>query len=392
MQDVVVPDFHRRMRRGELIINPFSAYEEKITSGGGSLELSRISPPGLNDSYHGSFSGSSITQFIGRMYNVGWKLPTISIPDRSADAKANALQAILAPKARLMEDLLELRQTIATLGNPLRSVSDVAREISRKRVTDGAAKAWLAYAMELRPLYQSLCDLHEGLMHQGGKFTAGTRLRATGISFTDASGSKVHSEGGPPVTYTTTLNVHTKWRAVVYYRIKQPVKIDLQQYLGLRARDIPTGIWNTVGYSFLVDRVANISRSLNALMNLTDPNVVIEGGCISVDTHRVETAQVTSIGSASDLGRSVSGDIWTKTSRLRTRGFWQPSVVDVIPPVNIGGLVDTTTKVLDLAALAQQALRRVTPRRNQLLLSKDISVKGRKVRLYAAVDLKSKRR
>lgn len=372
MQDVVTPNFFKRMRAGELIVNPLYKYEEQVTCGGGSLTMTRISPPGPNDSFSGYYTGPSITQHIGIIYgNAGWTLPLLSYVNRESDAKLNALQGILAPKARLMEDVLEMKSTISTLGNPLRSIHDIAKEMYKKRVLDGAAKAWLSYAMEFRPLYQSLCDLHDGLLHAAGQFNSGVRLRATGIAFDSQGGAKTEAVGSAPaITYTTSLNVHTKWRAVVYYRVKTPVKIDLQQYLGLRARDVPTGIWNVVGYSFLVDRVANVSRSLNALTNLMDPNVVVEGGCVTRDESRVETAQAINIASDPSLSRTVNGDLYTKTTQTRVRQPWTPSVVDITPPVYVGGIVDSATKVLDLAALAQQALARSVPRHNQKALSK----------------------
>jgi hypothetical protein len=157
--------------------------------------------------------------------------------------------------------------------------------------------------------------------------------------------------------FTFHRNTKTKKsvRAVVQYRVQPPLR-EWQYKYGLRFKDVPELMWDLFPLSFMYDRVLNIGDAVRGLTNFVDPSIKVLGGTVSVTT---ETAQDISMvkQSASGWTVTISPDTEYLFTESYVRAVWQPSVLNVVPPVLPGGLVKDLTSMADLGALILQRLK-----------------------------------
>jgi hypothetical protein len=115
-------------------------------------------------------------------------------------------------------------------------------------------------------------------------------------------------------------------------------------------------MWAVMPYSFVIDRFLNVSNFIRGAENLLDPNVEILGAWVTTKKERTVSTGVRTIVESGYTSTIVPDDIVDKTFDYN-RSVWNPSVVDIIPPLNLRGLVDTATKTADLCALIVQNLK-----------------------------------
>jgi hypothetical protein len=114
-------------------------------------------------------------------------------------------------------------------------------------------------------------------------------------------------------------------------------------------------------YSFMVDRVWDVSKMVRSLTTLADPRVKILAGWVR---QKYNAEQSLSFVNQVNPGWTVtvSSDTWKKQESLYDRQPWIPTASDVIPRVKPLGLVNDITKTLDLAALTYQYFTRKVKR------------------------------
>jgi hypothetical protein len=385
-EDYVTPDYKGRIAQGIIINSPCSMTGVSRTSSAEGLwDATRIS-----DGSTLVVSGSLCSRGLFYDY-VNYGRPSLTnslIADddirltRVASSKLDAIANIDSTPFKFGEDIFELRKTLQFIRRPFSSLRDLTRKMNdshrvkyyvlkrRKSFTPGAAAkllsdTWLEYRFAISPLVRS--GFSAALAMENPKIKTSPRKIARGSGFdqvTDNSTSDRPGGSGRYKHYSIADELNLVVRSGIMYEVSNPVQ-NYQRTLGLRLKDLPEVLWAITPYSFMVDRVVNITNSVRGLTNLKDPDVSILAGwsvqkvnAVRRITHTGDTQPAYSLNS---FKSSVTvTDVW-KYDRV----VWDPSVSDLIPPFSLSGLIKDATKTLDLATLVYNQLS--GPRRRTYL-------------------------
>jgi len=354
MTDVVTPDYRRRIAKGELIINPGSRTKRFVAAYPGQLTQAKAS---VNDyiKIDADYMLPCLVQYGAVPATDVSYLPT----DIGVDtAKLRSIAAINRPDHSLMEDVLTMKQNIEMMKGPLQGLDRTLETMLKEkrsllRVGKAVGDLWLKYRFAATPFVYSLTELMEAAIMTSDTLRAGVRLRSRGSYRTESLVDNTQTLG--TVTTRTTARKELRVAATCYWRVKHDVPTNFSKKLGIRLQDVPAGLWAAMPYSFMIDRAVNVTNMLDALVNMGDPNLVIEGGCVTT-VCRTVTNQACTI-STPGYSESLTGATMDWVYEDITRSPWSPSVVDCRPPLDLLNLVSTSTKVLDLAFLVLQKAR-----------------------------------
>jgi hypothetical protein len=366
MTDVVTPNFRKRIRAGELILNPMSwsrvAYQ---AADGGSAAFSSTAPLG-----HTSYCYDTSLMMTGTLnlsrYYMGSRPPNCPLLETTVASNEQVIIAAVAgidpTNYHVMEDVLQLRQFLSSIMHPIQGMKDIAEQYSRSKFRAKAlANAWAKYRFEFLPLLGTAEALIRTALGAAKRLEKGVRLRSASVSQGHDSFNGIYpSEDG--VRFWSCNHTRTiRKRAVVYYTLSR-AHSGISQSLGTRFKDLPTGLWNTITLTFIIDRLINISQFVTALSNLCDPDIHVEGGCLTVwDYSRTEDQVLYDKYSSVPL-RTLSFDTKpviaitdnvTRTVENPAKIATSPLNLDFRPP----GLVSDTSRVLDLLALTIKKLK-----------------------------------
>lgn len=374
MTDVVTPNYQQKIADGHIINNP-CVYTMLSTSssGSGSIHYENVSwEYYLNGPVTRFRSGDSTLP--GFRDNLAVSQPT----DLRARAKQQAIANIDSTPYAFGEDSLELRETIRFLKSPFGSLLNLSRGFKssykkRKRLyrlqtykpTDKLLKhleeaygnvnkadwrllkahadTWLQYRFAASPLVRSCIDVLDA--YSSVPVTLPERLSSRGIQTATEQASKTE-------TYTdqTFDQLHMmSWdvKASILYEVSNPIR-DWRYRLGFRAKDWPTTFWQVMPYSFMVDRVVDVTSFSKGVINLLDPKVKILSACVREKTLDRYTHQLTSGG---PYAVTTNGEVVVDDEFIYDRQPWNPSIRDTVPTQTWGYLVKDATHVLDLASL-----------------------------------------
>jgi len=362
IDDVVTPDFTRRINSGEIINNDctYVCYEESLLSS--SYQLSELDSDPTKTVIH---DGGNLSRVIHEaLMPVPFK-PAISDEEKAklkARSKLRALSEIDNTPYAFGEPLGELRSTIKFIGNPLGSLVDLV-SLFRKdvfktasggiKLSKAIASVWAQYHWAAAPLLRTVVDAYDAAIQ---KVDLALPERLTARGFADSENSIVFEESltsNPfAVTYFVSQEEVVNYHAAIHYIVENPVRG--QRYkLGLRAKDFPDIAWQLTTLSFMVDRLIDIRSSIRALSNLADPSVKILAASTTERRSSRKTYEST------DFSRS--GDGYTTTEHngglnlikefSYTRERWSPRVSDAIAESSPKLLVADTQRVLDLLAV-----------------------------------------
>lgn len=356
MNDFVTPGYRKLIKAGAIINNAVSYTSDTIRdTTGGSYYAKNISTGRIDRVYgDGCFS-----QYMAEHYPILLP-PALNIDfDKSkimSEAKLRALGKIDSTPYSFGEDVGELRETLEFLRHPIYDLDKVSekffnsatRRLKRQRYKDRAlcfSETWAQYRFVISPLVRSIHDLVEAYSAKVVR-----PERRIGRGFVKFSDSKFRAN---VPKYSYRWNQHTKTdylaKAGVLYEIANPV-IDWRFKYGLRFKDIPTTLWQVSPYSFMVDRVVNISSGISGIINFLDPKVKILAAWTT--EHYEETRELSAVNQvAPGYDVTINPDTAIYTEFKYNRDPWTPSVLDTLPPINIKGLVDSVTKTADLLAL-----------------------------------------
>lgn len=362
MDDIVTPGFHKRSNAGEVIINPctYVKVTEK-TVGNGHQKWTRT-----NNHQYEYGPGPGLTEYQRQRipgYVMGYPSPPQPPSTLWDAAKLKALGNIDRSPYSFAEDIAEMRETLRFLKDPLNSLRNLSDELrtsyyntlKRKKYlnrTQALADVWLQYQFAFSPLVRSANDL---LASFSDSISVPKRRTARGFAnFEDSTWDSLDALGHRSEGTATTVS---EVRAGILYEVANPLKGWRDKY-GLRFKDIPETLWAIVPLSFMVDRVFNISSSLRGIVAFLDPNVEILGAWVTEKNTQTQT--LTYNGYYGSIVKSIDlmvPDTQVKENFAYVREVWEPTINDFIPPVEVQGLVDTSTKLADLAALVLQRLR-----------------------------------
>lgn len=344
IRDVKHADFKERVANGELILSPLFSLHVESTGGGGYATGTDSVNPSLN--YHLVAKSRTRRAVIANGYDVSL-LPT---QDHKDLVKMRAIAQLDSTPFNFAEDVLELKETINMFKYPLEGLNNVIRSAAQRKPGLAGASLWNYYRFAATPFVRSLSDLLESFAKKYPGREAGVRMRATG--------RKLYSSAEYALRGTNVYNymdvnrsVTGRWKAGIFYRLIRPSDGVAFTY-GIRAQDMAVGFWQVVPYSFMIDRVVDVSSAATAALRLADPNIRIEGGYVVHQYNRFSAYQSRSYkvvnGTTTEEG---VGDIATDLEKVTVRDPWIPQFSDIIPPVDIKGLVDDSTKIADLCSL-----------------------------------------
>jgi hypothetical protein len=289
----------------------------------------------------------------------------LDIGNSSSRVKQVAIANIDSTPYSFGEDLGELGSTLRYLSKPVNGLANAAYgfyKVVKKYEKIGysharaVAQAWLEYRFAFSPLVRSASDLLESFSYK--QKTMPVRLSSHGRTVAkDSLTSKDTQAWGSTakVKFTRESNIETSLHASILYQVSNPI-YDWKYRYGLRAKDLPTTYWQLMPYSFMVDRVVDISSFLKGVINLSDPSISILCGSF----REKHISFIKDYASASN-GSTGTGSGTSNVSVLKNvqylRSPWSPSVLDTIPKSNFWNLVNSATKMADLVSLVSQRVR-----------------------------------
>jgi hypothetical protein len=373
MDDVVTPNFRRLIKDGFIINNPCS-YSHVVESATiGSYAAYYTSNGALV--YQSGGSGS-----VARFYEAtfGPNLPSLEdmVDELVATAKSMALSRIDKSPYAFLEDVFELRETIRFIRDPLESLRTLSesfkkarlkreryllkkfkrnyksywRQFAREPRLQAYADVWLSYRFAFSPLVRSAHQLVEAVQT---KLRRPERRTARGFSrgADDKSGNSIHT----PFTWFVQNSVDYEVRASVIYSVSNP-SVDFFYKYGLRLKDLPENIWAILPYSFMVDRILNLSNTFGGLVNLADPRVTIEGASVSVRANKTWKKELLSQNS-SGYDVHISDASVSNVTFEYDRSVWEPTWSDTLARVNLRGLVRDAKSIADLLTLVYKNVK-----------------------------------
>lgn len=344
-------DYAKRINAGELIIGNLLVDKHKLQSGGG--VMTGQYHLGL-DSTHWEVSSPSVTLWALAGHPVSYVDVLPSTIDVEA-VKLHAVSKIDAGQYDFIEDLLSLRENVRLLRDPLQGFRDVQKHYYRRKNAKAGAAGWAFYRFAATPFLRSASDLYESFHVKNKSVDPFVRLRSTSVKNESTGKSDVVTSADSAYSYQRNFNTSTTVRCGVYYKAKT-LRGGLSYKYGIRLTDLPAGIWAVVPYSFMIDRIYSISNLVRAVTNLSNPNLIVEGGYVTTTVNVINQIRVSAVANPQvNWTYNVSGDqaVYSKTSIQRET--WLPSLTDLPQPsVNLKGLVDDSTKILDLTALILQ--------------------------------------
>lgn len=281
-------------------------------------------------------------------------------------AQAKALARIDKPDHAFGEPIAEIANTLRTIRDPIKTIFKISRSFKRnlklRRIKHGSREFsdfWLSYSVNLGPNIGAVSDIISATASRFARFPPvksdyAEETYDSGPLFADTAGVI----GG--------WNHRRKCRRVVRYKAKAGLIYSVNDrnskstWLGLRARDLPVVGWELIPFSFMIDRMYNVSGFLQACGALLSSNVEILGGYTVVRTEDSRTYRFTdlSTGGAGNSWTPRDTTPWESTSFSISRSSWKPTFANALPPLNVGGLVRDLHSTLDLVTLSIKNLLR----------------------------------
>lgn len=361
--DSVTPNFHARIAAGEIINNNMH-YESDFfnnTSGGHLIRRYAMdAPTRANRSEHGKYGVGSLTAALsaGNAHPGFLSLEDAS-PSLVVEAKSKCLGFVDRSPYSFAEDIGELKETIRFLKNPTKSLRDLTQTFSnawktRRRaeklkragnLAKAFAEVWVNYSFAYSPLLRSINDAIESRFVD---ITRPPRKVARGnaewVQFDTDTTVKYNIE------YARVAKQDVSVRAGILYEVTNPLN-DWKYKYGLRFKDIPEGYWALLPYSFMVDRLINISQTLRGMEAFLDPNVKFLAGWVTTKTGRTRSISAIADVNTQVVGTLTSPDTNSLDDFVYDRTIWEPSFFDTIGSFDPKGIIADSTKVADLVSL-----------------------------------------
>lgn len=358
--DTVTPNFRERIAKGEVINNACRMEFVRIKQSDGYLR-------GDNKADDGYFTLTGpIDAYLapsGPGYVVDQIGDCVGITSAS-EAKLKALSNIDRSPYEFSEDVFEVRETVRFLRNPLAAIHKLAVSVTRPttksarltaplRVSKDLADVWTESRFAFTPLVRSCVDAMHAVTLNRAKTLP---LRRSCHGFQTVNDELTGSYTGDGKTFECRKTSYSQMKASILYQSTNPLT-DWRSTYGLSFKDIPKTIWAIMPLSFMVDRMVDISSAIGGLVNFLDPRIEILAASTTlrdkrsnelVWTHRAETSTHTFSGRGGGYVHEV--DIYD-------RNPWQPSIRDLVPDIDVSGLVADATSIVDLIALILQRIR-----------------------------------
>lgn len=371
MDDVVTDNYTKRIARGEIINTSCIMSRSTMHSDNAGHVQHRTATKGFDTT-------GPTTAHYAHTLNFSQTSATIDLDSVESRAKLVSLAGIDSTPYAFGEDVLELRETFRFLKNPVASLSKLSRsfrsayydllrikssvrggklyqyvsnerllpsKIDALRIAQAHAQVWLTYRFAAAPLVRSALDAVSAYAikkpHPPDRRTSdGNFEDEDTVVNTDLVYSGKH--------YYEKDSKSVDGHAYIMYQVDNPV-YDWKYRLGLRAKDIPTTLWQIVPYSFMVDRLLDISSFSKGAINLADPRIkILAAGYREKFTHEYEY-----MFTSRDLAgfTVLSPELRAFKDFTFKRTVWGPTIFDTVPKLTPDYFVDNATYVVDTIAL-----------------------------------------
>lgn len=366
--DEVTPNFFRRIRAGEIIVNGYNNTRElrlNTMQGIESRESAHTTCPDGQEKFV-RWDGPHLTYLCELDPAYGslepyWLFTQEEVDMARSIAATKAWANVQAAEAQFLVTVAEGHKTLAMLRRPLGNFLKYLSYVNKNRrkgrlsrlMTLGKylSNEWLTYRYGVRPL---LLDIDQTLTALGKDQKSGW-IRANGSHTIETSS-------------TTPKNLLTGW--VRYYwdhfsthrytakcGLMFEGKVSTDDYLGATLSNIPSAAWELIPYSFVVDWFANVGTLIQSIIPYLSANTK---GHFTTHTHviSVQRTNVSAVmelgGGASYLSRQPSGvESLYFTYKQRDPGIPPPSLTRKFTPSNI----PVDWRVVDSLALIMQKLK-----------------------------------
>lgn len=385
MDDVVTENFYRLQAKGKIINTPASRSDIFFASTPFDYRATQKSNPS---------NGFTVTNYAvhlileGYPYlRDGYGFVAVDESNLAELAKQNALAKIDKTPYTFIEDLLEIRKTVDLLKDPLGTLKDIGRNLEKAtsknltrrsvqkselpseflRLVKNGTKDELAYAkafasswLGVKYVYgttlYSIEQIHEAIL-DSKIFTYNVpdaRRKSTGKQTRNSKFAgivKYHESGPGDEIYVNWVEESTvEVSAGIMYVVHKPA-VPLAYATGTRLKDIPYGLYQIMPYSWALDRVYNISNTIQGLVNITDPNISIVNAWTKTSRNWTRTRQVASFLNNNYTITIGSGGPELRNESSWSRTPWTPTVSDTRPTFDLNFLRSSATSVVDLLAL-----------------------------------------
>jgi hypothetical protein len=377
--DVVTPNYRSRIKDGAIINNPCSYSNLTLTSGSGYLKQKSIL------GFYATGNGQGITTWSGpvsQYYGGGFQTPVAfdeALSDLHKSAMSYAISQIDSSEFGFGEDIAEIRETLGFIRNPIKSIAEISKrhrkaafKLARKRnsrvwhlsdkthvalrareVTRAMNDTFLTYRFAYTPLVKSMSDAVDALAYRTVKRVEPPRQTARGFAtYKDRSDGFFDSDVWG-YTYEHTEEVDASVSAQILYATTGIKRNSHGNILGLRVKDIPETVWAVMPYSFMVDRIVNVSQMIRGITNLSDPRITILAASVTqrIDQTRSFKLLSDNLSHPNYVASEIEGNLVEEHSFSYTRSVWNPSVVDTIGVTSLPNLVSDSLKIADLTSL-----------------------------------------
>lgn len=364
MTDYVVPNYHKRVAKGEVFFNPMTRQVDTCTESGTWWKVRRSTPTILcNGVYKYSrtwYEGSRLSLKIGTpdlITGMIYGNPCID-PDDIKSAKSEASTRVLSQRGRsrnnLFESLAEFDQTLGQLNAIARAANNVLHgrfrlPRSAKFIKNKASDEYLGWRYGLRPLINDIESVMEGLRASIKNETQRIASRASIPLSASRTETFTIDTAGPCMTYIDNI---CEDKVTIRAMSLDEMVITRAHELGFSFKGLVTTPIELISYEFVAGWFANFSEYLGSFV----PDVGLHnlGSCLVENRTTLNTWETASAVAVGDYvlerapGAFMSHE---RKSKIRS-GLLSPRIV-----IKNDFRFNTVTRVADAFALLAQKMR-----------------------------------
>lgn len=355
--DVVTKDFHRKVKEGVVINNPFSSVKEfrSYTTGSRVSTYTKTPPPAPGTRY--------INKIIRVPGNNGnwYRLPTelecpVDVDALRKKASTMALSRIEKPEVEGLAILGELTQTIALLRNPLSALTNFvkkgvqsSRGLRQRDAATALANQHLAIAFGIRPLMHDVENALKAieLKHKTNRKTA----RGFASAVSETVSTRTYNDGAVIGTITDQMSRSVEVRTGALYDVA--IDLGLSKW-GFSVSDIPSALWELTPWSFAIDWVSNVGDYISAITPKFGLDVLSQWEVVRTTSHCVSTLGSSLATINPDFTTTGGGDTRTYTVQATDR---RPVILYENAGLVFEPSLNTSQLFLSLSLLTQQLSR-----------------------------------
>lgn len=327
--DCVSPDYHKRIKAGEIVLNDFRS--EKLTRTLGKAGLRYKIPE------YGNLEQQCIGDLVYEAENearLSHPLLRFTDVDRAYAINGALIQAynkLNGPAVMGGEFLSDLDKTIGMMRKPFASaqklIKDIASAKPKKRmrilksgqIPKHIADAWLERQFGWIPVCMDLFEIIEQVTQKVTTHRE-RRVARSGTKNPLKTESWAYGQtiaGGYKADICMQLTFQAAYNAgVIYDIVNRTTSSELMGRFGFRGRDLPSTLWEITPLSWVVDYFVGIGNWLEAVM--PNPDVEIQGNWVTEVIKQSKTTGLfnvtcrSPIGTLLQAGNGGSSDIETQ--------------------------------------------------------------------------------